>query len=1244
MSFAALLLLAGSAARGADAKPPATPSADPAGVEFFETKIRPVLAENCYSCHSAAAAKLKGKLFLDSRDGILKGGESDLPAIVPGNLEDSTLIRAIRQEDDGLSMPPKKKLAAEQIAAFEQWVKIGAPMPATFVAAPAKAQATTQPHGMTLADGRKHWSFKPPQDHEVPPGVSAVDYFVNARLAAAGLTQSPRADKRTLIRRATFDLTGLPPTIQEIESFEADESPNAFEKVVDRLLASPRYGERWGRYWLDVARYADTKGYVFEEERRYPFSYTYRDWVIRAFNEDLPYDQFLIQQIAADRLEPKEDKRPLAALGFLTLGRRFLNNQPDIIDDRIDVVCRGTMALTVSCARCHDHKYDPIPTADYYSLYGVFASSTEPAELPSIGGEKPAQAAEFEAELAKRRGELESFSQAKHAEYLAAIRQPVEIARYLLAAQKNMSPPELAFETVDDGKSLNPHVVKRWQRYLKEQADAKDTLFAAWRRYAAIPHDKFEAQAAEVTKQIRAAATENALVTRFVAATPPKTIDEVAERYGKLLASFASDSPAPDVAIEQIRLAVRGENSPTSVTLAKADRLFNVADGSRQRQLQQRIDELIATHPGAPQKAMAMADLPQPVEPTIFKRGNPGMAGAQVPRQFPAILSGDDRKPFNDGGSGRLALAKSIASKDNPLTARVMVNRVWQYHFGAGLVRTPSDFGTRGETPTHPELLDYLALRFVNEDGWSIKRLHRRLMLSQTYQQSSTATPSTGTAEKDPENRLLWRMNPRRLDVEAMRDSLLATSGALDPKMGGRPVDIFAQPFVPRRTVYAFIDRQNLPGHVPHVRLRQPRLDQRPALRDVGPAAVAVHDEQPVRDRAVAQTRRAGGGHGERRCEAARDDALPPCPRSIADQRRAGSRHEVRRDGRSTAEAGDGRAKPSPLASTATANSTSRRSGCELYPLPHFTGEQWQGRPDASRPKLGWVMLTRSGGHAGNDQATAVVRRWTAPRDCTISRRRARCRTTRRRRRRPRAAHLVARRDAGDVERLQQVRRHQCSAAFAEARRHDGLRRRHAAAANDYTRQLRLAGDDHEGSRRRARRGRRHRRHVELRPRVRRPPDRTPRTADRVGEVRTGVAGVERVRLWIEALCPVLSTARVARIASCPAASSCTSAAWAGRAGAGKPARRSRRRRADGRRPNAPINPLSPSPRSFPAKRNASSHLRHAGPSQVDTFDPKPSLDKYAGKAAADGVPRDRAENGAAMRRRSSSRSTARAG
>jgi cytochrome c553 len=353
--------------------------------EFFEKKIRPLLMENCYRCHSHESEKVKGGLLLDTREGLLKGGDTG-PAMIPGDPEKSLLIKSVRYTDENLQMPPKgKKLAAEQIADLETWIKIGAPDPRT-----EKVAASGPP----LSDPikvRNHWAFQPIKDAAIPPVrnkrwvQTPIDSFILAKLEEKGMKPSPRAGKRTLIRRATFDLIGLPPTPEEVAEFLADQSADAFAKVVDRLLGSHYYGERWARHWLDVARYADTKGYVFEEERRYPYSYTYRDYVIRAFNEDLPYDQFIVQQLAADLLPLGEDKRPLAAMGFLTLGRRFLNNQHDIIDDRIDVVSRGTMALTVACARCHDHKYDPIPTKDYYSLYGVFASCNEPSDKPLLG-------------------------------------------------------------------------------------------------------------------------------------------------------------------------------------------------------------------------------------------------------------------------------------------------------------------------------------------------------------------------------------------------------------------------------------------------------------------------------------------------------------------------------------------------------------------------------------------------------------------------------------------------------------------------------------------------------------------------------------------------------------------------------------------------------------------------------------------------------------------------------------------
>ncbi|RPH35386.1 MAG: DUF1549 domain-containing protein, partial [Planctomycetota bacterium] len=369
-------------ALGASAQDKPAAPVDAEGLEFFEKKIRTVLVDKCYSCHSAESKKLKAGLRLDTREGTRKGGETGAASVIPGDPERSLLIKAIRYgKDDELKMPPKERLPANVVADFEAWVKRGAPDP----------RSTGEVKGLDLSKARLHWAFQAPKDPATPAVrqkdwvKSPIDAFILAKLEANGLKPQAAADKRTLLRRATVTLHGMPPTAEEIDAFVNDKSPDAWDKVLERLLASPRYGERWGRHWLDIARYSDTKGYVFQEERRYPCSYTYRDWVTRALNEDLPYDQFLIQQIAADRLNLGEDKRPLAAMGFLTLGRRFLNRLPDIIDDRLDVLSRGTMGLTVACARCHDHEFDPIPTKDYYSLYGVLASSIEPKDQPLIG-------------------------------------------------------------------------------------------------------------------------------------------------------------------------------------------------------------------------------------------------------------------------------------------------------------------------------------------------------------------------------------------------------------------------------------------------------------------------------------------------------------------------------------------------------------------------------------------------------------------------------------------------------------------------------------------------------------------------------------------------------------------------------------------------------------------------------------------------------------------------------------------
>jgi hypothetical protein len=942
-------------------------AAEPGGSEFFEAKIRPVLAQRCYTCHSATAKKLKAGLRLDSVEGILRGGESG-PAVVPGKPDDSLLISAIHYEEGGLQMPPKGKLPPEQISDFEAWIKMGAPLPKPAVAA---ATPATRPSAMSLAQGRTFWSFQPPREPHVPEVSNAqwsrnsIDRFVFEKLKENGLSPSPPIDKRLLIRRATFDLIGLPPTNAETDAFLADQSPDAFEKVVDRLLASPHYGERWGRYWLDVARYADTKGYVFQEERRYAFAYTYRDWVIRSLNEDLPYDQFLIQQIAADCMDLKDDNRPLAALGFLTLGRRFLNNPPDIIDDRIDVVTRGTMALTVSCARCHDHKYDPIPTADYYSLYGIFASSTEPAELPLLGKTDAAapQVAEFEAQKKKLLDEVQAYLQKRRDEVIAESLKPPKLAGYLMLAAQFPQADEASLSKAAQERGLHVQIALRWRDYLKSSDNS-----------ALIP-----LEAIVQRSPLRLRTPVNPLIWSDLSNAPPHDPMEIATRLAGLLIRFDSPSPRANPAEESLRRLLRDPQSPANFPVAQAEQLFDGNDTGQLAQRRQAVDELIATHPGSPPRAMAMRELPQPVEPHIFVRGNPANPGKQVPRQFPAILSPDDRKPFLHG-SGRLELAKAIASKDNPLTARVIVNRVWQHHFGFGLVRSAGDFGTRGEPPTHPELLDWLALRFVNDDGWSLKKLHRRIMLSATYQQASASVDPIARA-KDPENRLLSHQNARRLDLEAMRDSLLMASGQLDLTVGGRSVDILAEPFVPRRTLYAFIDRQNLPGFFRTFDLASPDSTSARRFNTSVPQQALYMMNSPF---VIEQVRKLAARQTPAETDPAR--RIARLYRQVLGRDPSAAEMKLGQDFVKAEES------HSAIASAGRSRwsygfgqlDEARQKTLTFTPLPHWTGSAWQGGAALPDQATGWASLGSGGGHPG-DATHAVIRRWTAPRDCTVS-------------------------------------------------------------------------------------------------------------------------------------------------------------------------------------------------------------------------------------------------------------------
>jgi hypothetical protein len=513
---------------------------------------------------------------------------------------------------------------------------------------------------------------------------------------------------------------------------------------------------------------------------------------------------------------------------------------------------------------------------------------------------------------------------------------------------------------------VNQWVVRRWEEFIKA-----DPAFEAWRRLSASP-----------IGVVAVAPTDNPVIARFTRTKAPKSIVQLAECYADAIVACDSAQPQADPMVEQLRHVIRGDDSPTNVALADAKHIFGNVDRMKRRQLQAAIDTLIATHPGSPPRAMALQDLPAPVTPHIFIRGNPANPGKEVPRQFPAILCGDDRKPFTQG-SGRLEMARAIADKNNPLTARVIVNRVWKYHFSQGLVRTPSDFGTRGERPTHPQLLDWLALRFMNEDGWSLKKLHKRIMLSAAYQQSSIDNNPAGRA-KDPENRLLWRQNPQRLDFEAMRDSLLVASNSLDRTMGGRGVDIFAEPFVPRRTIYAFIERQNLPGTFRTFDFASPDSTSAQRFSTTVPQQALYMMNSPF---VIEQSKKLAAREDVAKTQAT-GERIAMLYRVLFERAPTTAEREL-------GEKFIARENAQPVETLASAPSAwsygygefddSSQQLRAFNKLPHFDAKQWQGGAKLPDEKLGWAMLSAAGGHVGNDPAHAVVRRWSAPRDCTVS-------------------------------------------------------------------------------------------------------------------------------------------------------------------------------------------------------------------------------------------------------------------
>ncbi|MBI1356158.1 MAG: DUF1553 domain-containing protein [Acidobacteria bacterium] len=774
-------------------------AATPQELEFFEKRIRPVLAEKCYACHSAETMAL-GELRVDAREAIRRGGTRG-PAVAPGDPENSVLLKAISYGDLDLKMPPTGKLPEEEIAAFRQWIEIGAPDPR----AEAVAKAPAAPAGIDWEAAREFWSFQPVRRPAEPSAgryaeqvATPVDAFLLARLEREGLEPAPLADKRTLIRRVSYDLTGLPPTPEELESFLADPAPDAYEKLVERLLASPHYGERWARHWLDLMRFAETNGHEFDNTKL--DAWRYRDYVVHAFNEDLPYDRFVKEHIAGDllpdpRLRPdgKAYDTPVAA-GFYWLWE-VLNSptdsekaRADQVDNQIDVFGKAFFGLTVACARCHDHKFDPIPTADYYALAGVMHSThisekwiDSPERRAAIQAVRDRLVAlDREARTAPRPEALPPAPARDNETVFEDFSQGYgrwDIAGAAFGAEPSQGSPALAPLAGDLGGPLAhsaPAGAAELTGILTTEKFQIPSTFVHI-RMAGTKGDKRRKE----SEPIRVTLWADDHPSQNMAAPGEEGFEWVTVRLVKEKGrvgyfQIVDRSREGWIAVDRIVFSEHAE--------PPADPPAPAAGAPPAPELLARRDAVARTLPPS-EYAMSSRDH-HPHDVRIHQRGNHKNLGEEVPRRFLQIVAGPDQPPVADG-SGRLELAAWAASPQNPLTARVLVNRVWQHHFGEGLVRSPDNFGQTGDRPTHPELLDWLAADFM-EHGWSVKHLHRRILLSSAYRRQSAA--SDRAREVDPANKLLSHMPVRRLEAEAIRDAVLAVAGTLRLELGGPSV------------------------------------------------------------------------------------------------------------------------------------------------------------------------------------------------------------------------------------------------------------------------------------------------------------------------------------------------------------------------------------------------------------------------------------------------------------------------
>jgi hypothetical protein len=805
---------------------------DSDGLAFFESKIRPVLAEKCYRCHSAKAAdagKLKAGLRLDDRAGMLRGGDTG-PAVVPGKVDESMLIEALRYED--LMMPPEGKLSAPVVADFETWIERGAPAPHGESAAPAPGRR------IDVEAGRDHWAYRQPREVSPPVvtdsawPINVIDRFILGRLEAEGSRPAPEADRATLIRRLSFDLAGLPPTPEEIDAFVADDAPGAYEDLVDRLLDSPHFGERWGRHWLDVARFGESltlRGLVLGEAWRY------RDFVIDAFNDDMPFDQFVREQVGGDLLPAAtlgDRRRQRIATAFLVLGNTNLEEQDknqlrmDVVDEQIDTIGKAFLAQTIGCARCHDHKFDPIPTADYYALAGILRN-TKAMNHANVSAwiEVPlAMPPEREAAVAK------------HEAAVASLDARVKAARARLGPAKaggvlaRADAPGIVVDDAQAGK------VGGWTAstasgtyigagYLHDGDAGKGEKTLTFQPH--IPEaGAFEVRLAYSPGKGRAGAVPVAILSADGETSTTVDMRRAPPVDGRYVSLGRFRFESNDQGFVQIsNQGTSGHVTADAVLFIPADEADRLGRGSPdakaasadQAALKALELELKQLQRSAPARDMALSVVEEKEigDTRVHIRGTVHNLGREVHRGFLRVATYHEPPTMPTDQSGRRELADWLASRENPLTARVIVNRVWHWLFGAGLVRTVDNFGTTGETPSHPGLLDFLAVRFMDR-GWSIKSLVREVVGSRTYRLSILGDPAAAAA--DPENRRLGHANRRRLEAECIRDAILAASGRLQLGMGGQTfpqslkADYGFEHTDTRRSVYIPVFRNALPG------------------------------------------------------------------------------------------------------------------------------------------------------------------------------------------------------------------------------------------------------------------------------------------------------------------------------------------------------------------------------------------------------------------------------------------------